>query len=446
MFNLTNIFKNRKNASLDDIAEILKTTPNKLKEFENAYINASLAEEANSESLFDMGREMALSNITKSSIDSTELENKIVDELLGVVDKNDFTTIEELMSIPVENRPALAGNIIKRDIEELGYLELISTYIQAQNTKNPKLKRDLYNHFRQGLDILDLDPIIYKILNNNKNSISNWFYELENANNISDTIFKIPETKIVKVPLPILQLTRNNYLQLNQTTLNIVNKWAYKAFDLDENETYFVKTGTYSSKFDFRNARVTSPQEVRELGSYLLYIHFQALQMASPLSTPSIYGVSTTNEWVVRKFIKDKENAPNIYKGMPLHTEYRVFIDCDNKEILGISPYWKSNVMLKRFSTCSDKQKADMKHDYIIFKMYEDTLNERYENNKELILHNVEKLLNNLNLSGQWSLDIMQNADDFYLIDMALAENSALIECVEDKSKLNKSSEQWLLG
>lgn len=303
MFNLTNIFKNRKNASLDDIAEILKTTPNKLKEFENAYINASLAEEANSESLFDMGREMALSNITKSSIDSTELENKIVDELLGVVDKNDFTTIEELMSIPVENRPALAGNIIKKDIEELGYLELISTYIQAQNTKNPKLKRDLYNHFRQGLDILDLDPIIYKILNNNKNSISNWFYELENANNISDTIFKIPETKIVKVPLPILQLTRNNYLQLNQTTLNIVNKWAYKAFDLDENETYFVKTGTYSSKFDFRNARVTSPKEVRELGSYLLYIHFQALQMASPLSTPSIYGVSTTNEWVVRKFI-----------------------------------------------------------------------------------------------------------------------------------------------
>lgn len=131
---------------------------------------------------------------------------------------------------------------------------------------------------------------------------------------------------------------------------------------------------------------------------------------------------------------------------MPLHTEYRIFIDCYNKEILGISPYWKSDIMLKRFSTCSDKQKADMKHDYIIFKMYEDTLNERYENNKELILHNVEKLLNNLNLSGQWSLDIMQNADDFYLIDMALAENSALIECVEDKSKLNKSSEQWLLG
>lgn len=52
---------------------------------------------------------------------------------------------------------------------------------------------------------------------------------------------------------------------------------------------------------------------------------------------PSIYGAATTNEWVVREFIKDKENNPCIYKGLPLHTEYRVFIDADTKEVLGIN-------------------------------------------------------------------------------------------------------------
>lgn len=57
--------------------------------------------------------------------------------------------------------------------------------------------------------------------------------------------------------------------------------------------------------------------------------------MASPLSQPSIYGVSTTNEWVVREFIPDKEGNPCIYKGLPLHTEYRVFVDCDTDEVLG---------------------------------------------------------------------------------------------------------------
>ena len=127
--------------------------------------------------------------------------------------------------------------------------------------------------FRQGLDILDLDPVTYEVLGMNRNSIGYWFPALKAASDSQD-FFKVPVTKIVKVPLPLLQLTRNDYFSLTPTTLDIVNRCAYEAFDLDENKTYFVKTGTYSSKFDFRNAKVTTPKEVRELGSYLLFIHF----------------------------------------------------------------------------------------------------------------------------------------------------------------------------
>lgn len=269
-----------------------------------------------------------------------------------------------------------------------------------------------------------------------------WFPALKNAVS-KQCFFKIPETKILKVPLPLLQLTRCEFGSLTPTTIDIVNRWAYEAFDLDENKTYFVKTGTYSSKFDFRNAKVTTPKEVRELGSYLLFIHFQALQMASPLARPCIYGVSTTNEWCVREYIEDKENNPCIYHGMPLHTEYRVFIDCDTDEVLGIAPYWKPDVMKKRFSQGSDADTADMKHDYIIYKMHEEKLMSRYEENKDMLVDRIAELLPEINLTGQWSLDIMQNGNDFWLIDMATADTSALNECVPPE-KLKRTPENWI--
>ena len=269
-----------------------------------------------------------------------------------------------------------------------------------------------------------------------------WLPPLKAAVGMHD-FFKIPETKIVKVPLPILQLTRNDYMGLTSTTLDIVNRWAYEAFELDENKTYFVKTGTYSSKFDFRNARVTSPKEVRELGSYLLFIHFQALQMASPLSKPCIYGASTTNEWCVREYIEPPEPIPTIYHGLPLRTEFRVFIDCNTDEILGVSPYWRSDVMLKRFEQESDADSADMKHDAIIFRMQEERLMKDYNEHVNTVLEHVKEMLPEIGLPGQWSLDIMLNGNDFWLIDMATADTSALNDCVP-AGRIKKAEENWI--
>ena len=39
----------------------------------------------------------------------------------------------------------------------------------------------------------------------------------------------------------------------------------------------------------------------------------------------------------------------------------------------------------------------------------------------------------------------MQNGDDFYIIDMALAANSALVECVP-KNLLKPLQENWIPG
>lgn len=209
-------------------------------------------------------------------------------------------------------------------------------------------------------------------------------------------------------------------------------------------DLYFIKTGTYSSKYDFRNAHVHGSKEVRELGEYLLFIHYQACQMASPLNNRCIYGVSTTNEWVVREFIDDKENNPCIYKGLHLHTEYRVFVDFDTKEILGLTPYWDATVMKQRFAYEDDSESAHNVHDYIIYEMHESILAKRYKENKEIVkIHITEILQENVDLTGQWSIDIMQNGSDFWIIDMALAANSALNDCVPAK-KLKPLHENWI--
>lgn len=99
--------------------------------------------------------------------------------------------------------------------------------------------------------------------------------------------------------------------------------------------------------------------------------------------------------------------------------------------------------MKQRFGHESDRDNPHNIHDYVIYEMHEPILVKRYKQNKELVVREVEKILPNIQLTGQWSLDIMQNGDDFYLIDMALAENSALNSCIP-KGVLRKEPENWI--
>ena len=70
-------------------------------------------------------------------------------------------------------------------------------------------------------------------------------------------------------------------------------------------------------------------------------------------------------------------------------------------------------------------------------------LMEQYRKNIGKVKENLKRMLPEIGLTGQWSMDIMQNGNGFYLIDMALAENSALKECVP-KSLLKKVEEDWI--
>ena len=66
----------------------------------------------------------------------------------------------------------------------------------------------------------------------------------------------------------------------------------------------------------------------------------------------------------------------------------------------------------------------------------------------------MEDLLPYLHLTGQWSIDVMFNGidengnEEMYIIDMAIASDSALIECVpeEERKKIlaSKLEEDWI--
>lgn len=448
--------KNYSKKELDMIALLLKDNSERQREFENLYERFEV--DAENLNLFQQNAAKVIDKSDKFVSLSAETEvivEQIVEELVSQTVVWDSSQ-NKVLPLPqpvryLQNAKSLislqeqglqfSGYMCKQDIPESSSKVLLRQYTDYVKTGNMLF----YTLFRQGLDILDLDPLVYELLNHDPNTMSNWLFAIKEVVDKTQ-FFKIPKTRIIKVPLALLQSTRvYEFGELSPLSLEIINRYAQRVFDLDTEKDYFIKTGTFSSKFDFRNAKVTKGQEVSELGSYLWYIQSQANQMASPLNNKVIYGVSSNNEWVVREFIDDKENNPTIYNGLPLHTEYRVFVDFDKEEIVGISPYWHPEVMKENFLDIGVSAPIQKNHDYINYINHEDTLMKRYEENKDLVVSEISKLLKDCRLKGQWSIDIMQNGSDYWLIDMARASESALSEFVP-KEKLKQAPLPFMLS
>lgn len=384
---------------IDTAAAMLRTTPGLLREFERSY-HANVLDRKNAPT-GALGADAKTVIESRSghelSAEALSLDARIVRELLADTsviryDGERVTTIPSLAPVPEKyvaeadvnalqpgERPQLAGELIHRQIDTVNYPLLLDMWRRATDPKRSARQRhEAYGMFRTGLDLLDLDPVMYRML------------------------------------------------------------------DLNPDGEYFIKTGTFSSKYDYRNAHVAGPHEVAQIGEYLLYIQSQAVGMAGPLTRPSTYGVSTTNEMVVREHIPDRLGLPTIYMGLPLRCEYRCFIDCDTKELLGIHPYWDPKVMNHRFRDWPDSDNPHMRHDAVTYKLREPSLMREYEDTKSLVASHVAELLPGLELQGQWSLDIMRDGDDYWLIDMAPAERSAYYGQAVPKGKRRPMVENWI--
>ena len=471
MFGLEKLFQ-KERISVKELAKLLKTSPGALEKFDAAYKNCVITNDEITNNVF----EISAKNASKSERAKWEtfdiqtldpLVNRIVEELvaqtpvyhykrggqtgnlLPAPNGNALVTCEEVNRLPEKMRPQLTGHLMNIDLDgQPSYIELLDLYIRSRKEPDPKKARGFYHRFRQGLDILDLDGVVYEMLGMNPNSIGNWLPKIAPAVD-KFGFFKIPTTTVIKVPMKLLQLTRCEYTDINATTHKIICEYAQKVFNLDLEKDYFIKTGTFSSKFDFRNAKVTGMEEVKTLGDYLVFIQYQANRMASfdlsGRNQPVIYGVSTTNEWCVREFIEDKDNSPEIYNGLKLHTEFRVFVDFDTKTVLGVHNYWDPNKIKPHFDKEVANGNAKALHDRVTYEVAEEKLCTRYEANKDLVSERVQEFMGSVKgLSGQWSIDIMQNGDEFWLIDMALAENSAYYSETVPKELRHPSEENWI--
>ena len=437
---LNGINKNKKEMTVERAVSIFKNSSEKFEEFEEFYKNNILTEIP--ENYFEINSRQATDKVTTAGEIDYELVKRIVDELVDgskVTQIKDNKVIEKILSC--EHQPITDFNELM-ELDKGKQVQFTKNFSKFDISPDESLKALIFfaNHnygmFRGGLETLDLSPTLYKILDNNMNQMGYWLPKVAEV-----SPFKIPDTKIIKVPLSLLQLGRVfEYGELTPTTFKIINEYCKKVFDLNLDETYFIKNGVFSSKFDFRNAKVTTPQEVSELGQYLFYIHQQACQMASLLNNKSFYGCGTTTEWVVRKYIESPVKE-TIYMGLPLNTEYRIFVDFDTKTILSDNQYWDNNVMNKRFK--ENRNSHDV-HDVITYNMASERLEKTYNKNINKVREMVQELLeNNVEMTGQWSIDIMQVKDDFYLIDMALAENSFYYDSVPVALR-KPTTEKWL--
>lgn len=292
----------------------------------------------------------------------------------------------------------------------------------------------------------------------NPENMSFWLPAIENAKQVTGSSFLIPRTKIVQMTTETRSwLETDNY---QKEAVEEFNNQLNKELDgfLPE-QKLFIKTGIFSNKFEFNKTMVTDRTKI---GQQMLDIFYASL----------VLGAFETMEFVFREFIEDVECNETIYKGMPLKTEFRVFYDFDIQKVIGISNYWNPEVMIKnlvddsitavatsRENTKEILEKIISTENFQELKSYQqedllnglaylkgvDKLEKEYAHYKEFVIREIEALfVNGSYLTGRWSIDVMKNGEDFYVIDMARMNRSSLVEqmeAVNEKESSNKTEE-----
>lgn len=262
------------------------------------------------------------------------------------------------------------------------------------------------------LSVSDLTDKLYDRFSQNPNSLYNWYPAVQHALQKSSTELKSPDTKAMRLPIELAQFIRFEYQETSLADKELFNRFIFDQFELEDDKTYFIKTGTFSSKFQFANAKCSEP---REMGEYFQVINNFAMEV----------GAGQTVDLVVREYIEDVEDNPTIYNGMPLRTEFRVFVNCDTDKVLGVVPYWHPIVMKRALKAgLADSIQAD----YQTYLAHEDKLTDEFNEHLSRVRKEINAILPNLNLSGSYSIDVMKNGDDLYVIDLALMSESALTE------------------
>lgn len=326
--------------------------------------------------------------------------------------KNDLSTFVKLFQAPITKRAIRPGFLARTDGFDVDKtIKELENQIALSNP-NSREQRQAKALLSRLMSVSDLSPKLYQRFCDNPNSLANWIQAVTHALKSSQTSLKMPATKVLRLPIELAQFIRLEYQDTSQHDKDLFNDFIFNKFELEDDKTYFIKTGTFSSKFQFANAKCTEP---REMGEYFQVINNFAMQV----------GAGQSVDLVVREYIEDVENNPTIYNGMPLRTEFRAFVDCDENKLIGVVPYWHPIVMKRALSAgLSDS----IQQDYQTYLVHEDKLRHEYNTHLSHVRTQIKNILPNLDLKGKYSIDIMKNGNDFYVIDLALMSESALTE------------------
>lgn len=305
----------------------------------------------------------------------------------------------------------------------------LGNYAAAYTAGNWDEVERSYAYLSRTLSVSDITAETYAQFKHNPASMAYWlpFVHRGVTDSLGET-FSIPATKILRLSPELAQYTRREFgIETNEVSVRAFDRIIEEAFALDTSaaDSWFIKTGTFSNKFEFRNTRC---READEMGQYFHLLNNQAMAL----------GAGDTVDLVVRRWIDASENTPEIYHGMPLRTELRAFVDLDSPKprVLGVTPYWHPQVMKNALKLALDQPGVGAgKNDYRTWSAHAAALEQGFNTHRPEVTTRLEKLLPHLHkqgLRGTWSIDILVDESDaqpcYWLIDMAPMHSSALVD------------------
>ena len=246
---------------------------------------------------------------------------------------------------------------------------------------------------------------------NNRNNFSYWY---ERIKGLDGKGFRVPKSSYIMLGYEELKKYSKMFYgedsgMIYDFRLRVIEPLVGKfEFECDISNGIFIKNAVFSGKFDFSNCYIEDANRYIDLTKKILNINYEGL----------VVGANGYNEIVLREFIKPVFDFGRIYNGMPLRPEFRVFYDFDLGKLLYTVNYWD-------YDYCKDYLS---KEDKRVFFKAKDRLEKYFKENEDRVNTLVSEVFkkNKVYLSGIWSIDILMNDEnDFYLIDMAIASQSA---------------------
>ncbi len=262
------------------------------------------------------------------------------------------------------------------------------------------------------------------------NNFSYWFPSIEDFLIFSDTFIEndiqseiyLPKSYIIDIPSNVVDHfameNPNTDHQIildfvNDTVMPIIKKYFPK-------QDIFLKNGTFSNKFDFNHScHIFSTDNSNDIAKKIENLEYASICF----DTGGFY------ELILREYIHPKTNY-SIYNGMPLRPEARIFYDFDKHKLLYHVNYWDWDYCHERIcDDLNDKKVYEKNYKEITSKL--NSLIEKYLP----IIENRLKYCTTLR--DKWSIDFLFEDDKCYLIDMALAKQSAYWKEEENQETKN---------